>query len=284
MQAFPLAAVACLATIGCLLLLVRLVASSGSLGVEGRAALDHLDPCYWPPPHLHHLQAAARGELALPQPGPSSPRYLAAPSSPHLHALSTLRHLATPPRSHQAWRESRLVRTMATEACCKAREAGRNPSYGQLCISLVHHYSLDINDPVLADGMTIFHCACLSGSWELVSALLPLADLEVVTELGESGLHLAVQTAASSGGLEVVEALVEAGCRPELASRAGVTPRQLAASRRRLGLLLDPGTKTVVEKCEEERVRSPTKAKAKAGSRILARLEPYNASPKPKRS
>ena len=267
MKAFPLAAVACLAIIGCLLLLVRLVASSGSPGVEGRAALDHLDPCYWPPPRLHHLQAAARGELALPQPGPSSPRYL--------------RHLATPPRSHQAWRESRLVRTMATEACCKAREAGRNPSYGQLCLSLVHHYSLDINDPVLADGMTIFHCACLSGSWELVSALLPLADLDVVTELGESGLHLAVQTA---GGLEVVEALVEAGCRLELASRAGVTPRQLADGRFRLGLLLNPGTKTVVEKCEEERVRSPTKAKAKAGSRILARLEPYNASPKPKRS
>ena len=107
---------------------------------------------------------------------------------------------------------------MAVEACCKAREAGRHLSCGRLCLSMVHHYSLDINVPVLADGMTIFHCACLS-------ALLPLADLEVVTELGESGLHLAVQAAGSYGSLEVVAALVEAGCRPELASRSGLTRR-----------------------------------------------------------
>ena len=78
------------------------------------------------------------------------------------------------------------------EACRKAREAGRHPSYGQLCLTLVHHYSLDINSPAAAGGLTIFHCACLSGRRELVCALLPLARLEVLTGRGESALHLAL--------------------------------------------------------------------------------------------
>ena len=64
-----------------------------------------------------------------------------------------------------------------------------------LCLSLVHHYSLDINAPTLVDGLTIFHCSCLSGSLDLVSSLSPLADLTQVTEHGESALYLSVYAA-----------------------------------------------------------------------------------------
>ena len=171
LQAVPLAALVCAATIGCLLLLLRLVASGGaSLAARGRPAVvgrltDYRDL----PPHLQGTPA----HMAR------LPMY---PSSPHHLALST---------------SEGLVETMAMEACRKAREAGRHPSYGQLCLTLVHHYSLDINSPAAAGGLTIFHCACLSGRRELVSALLPLALMEVLTEHGESALHLAVSAAST---------------------------------------------------------------------------------------
>ena len=81
---------------------------------------------------------------------------------------------------------------MALEACSRAREAARHSSHGELCLSLIRRYSLDTNAPVAAGGLTIFHCTCLSGRRELVSALLPLARLEVLTGRGESALHLAL--------------------------------------------------------------------------------------------
>ena len=82
--------------------------------------------------------------------------------------------------------------TLSVEVCSKAKDAGKHPSYVSLCLSLVHHYSLDVNCPVLTNGLTIFHCSCLSGSLELVSSLAPLADLTRVTDRGESALYLAV--------------------------------------------------------------------------------------------
>ena len=183
LQAVPLAALVCAATIGCLLLLLRLVASGGaSLAARGRpaAAGQLADYRAWPP----LLQGIPAPVARLPM-YPSSHHHLA--SSPH-HVAPSHRHLALPTSEG-------LVGTMALEACSKAREAGRHPSYGQLCLTLVHHYSLDINAPAAAGGLTIFHCACLSGRGELVSALLPLAHMEVLTERGESALHLAVSAA-----------------------------------------------------------------------------------------
>ena len=86
-----------------------------------------------------------------------------------------------------------FLESLSVEVCSKAKDAGRHPSYVPLCLSLVHHYGLHANAPVIIHGLTIFHCCCLSGSLELVSSLAPLADLTQMTERGESALYLAVQ-------------------------------------------------------------------------------------------
>ena len=55
---------------------------------------------------------------------------------------------------------------------------------------------MDINRRVLDGSYSVFHCACLSCSLELVRALLPLADLQLTTARGDSALYLAVYAAA----------------------------------------------------------------------------------------
>ena len=61
---------------------------------------------------------------------------------------------------------------------------------------MVRNCSLDINRRVLDGSYSVFHCACLSCSLELVRALLPLADLQLTTARGDSALYLAVYAAA----------------------------------------------------------------------------------------
>ena len=65
----------------------------------------------------------------------------------------------------------KLISQLQLEACTKAKEAGKHPSYTSLVLSLIHHYNLDVNEPVLANSFTIFHCGSLSGSLEMVSSL-----------------------------------------------------------------------------------------------------------------
>ena len=65
---------------------------------------------------------------------------------------------------HSGSSSKKLISHLQLEACTKAKEAGKHPSYTSLVLSLIHHYNLDVNDPVLANSFTIFHCACLSGS------------------------------------------------------------------------------------------------------------------------
>ena len=87
----------------------------------------------------------------------------------------------------------RLEKEMMTEVCCKSKkEAGTHPSYVTLCQNLVHQYNLNVKLPVLSSSYTIFHCSCLSGSPELVSSLLSLADIHHNTDNGDSPLYLAV--------------------------------------------------------------------------------------------
>ena len=82
------------------------------------------------------------------------------------------------------------------EVCGKAKEAGKHPSYVGLVLTLVHNYNIDINKPVLGGGYSVFHCALLSTSLELVTSLTPMADLELPTSSGDSPLYLAVYAAA----------------------------------------------------------------------------------------
>ena len=126
----------------------------------------------------------------------------------------------------------RLVSQLQLEACAKAKEAGKHPSYVTLVLNLVHHYNLDINQPVLANSFTIFHCSCLSGSLELVSSLSPMADIHHLTDHGDSPLYLAVYAAAHKAGkrggndvegLEVVQHLLQAGSQVNQTNLAGFT-------------------------------------------------------------
>ena len=126
----------------------------------------------------------------------------------------------------------KFVSQLKLEACAKAKEAGKHPSYVTLVLNLVHHYSLDINEPVLANSFTIFHCSCLSGSLELVSSLSPMADIHHLTDHGDSPLYLAVYAAGhkagkaggqGNGGLEVVQHLLQAGSQVNQTNLAGFT-------------------------------------------------------------
>ena len=120
-----------------------------------------------------------------------------------------------------------------------------------LCLTLVHHYNLDVNSPVLSNGLSIFLCSCLSGSQELVSSLLPLADLAQTTDHGETALYLAVYAAAHlplteqvGGEVPVIRMLLEAGVGVDLPNLAGVTALQVASMKGSLALsrlLLDCG-------------------------------------------
>ena len=126
----------------------------------------------------------------------------------------------------------KLISHLQLEACTKAKEAGKHPSYTSLVLSLIHHYNLDVNKPVLANSFTIFHCACLSGSLELVSSLSPMADIHRLTDHGDSPLYLAVYAAAhkagragdhGQAGVEVVQHLLQAGSKVNQTNLAGFT-------------------------------------------------------------
>ena len=118
------------------------------------------------------------------------------------------------------------------EVRTKAKEAGKYPSYIPLVLNLIHHYNLDVNTPVLANSFTIFHCACLSGSLELVSSLSPMADIHRLTDHEDSPLYLAVYAAAhkagragdhGQAGVEVVQHLLQAGSQVNQTNLAGFT-------------------------------------------------------------
>ena len=93
-------------------------------------------------------------------------------------------------------REKSFLSELEFEICGKAKEAGKHPSYTTLVLTSIHNYNVDINKPLLSNKYTIFHCACLSCSLELVSSLTPLADLEMLTTAGDTPLYLAVYAAA----------------------------------------------------------------------------------------
>ena len=139
------------------------------------------------------------------------------------------------------------------EVCGKAKEAGKHPSYVGLVLTLVHNYNIDINKPVLGGGYSVFHCALLSTSLELVTSLTPMADLELLTSSGDSPLYLAVYAAAHrlrslpascQAGLEIAQHLLEAGCDVNTVNRAGWSALHQASRlghQRMIRLLLDWG-------------------------------------------
>ena len=149
--------------------------------------------------------------------------------------------------------KKKLISHLQLEACTKAKEAGKPPSCTSLVLSLVHHYNLDVNEPVLSNSFSIFHCSCLSGSLELVSSLSPLANIHRLTEHGDSPLYLAVYAAAhkagrdadhDQAGVEIVRHLLLTGSQVNQSNLAGFTALHQASrlsSPELLRLLMDWG-------------------------------------------
>ena len=139
-EALSISALVCAATLAFLLMLLHLL--TRDLGLV--------------------RQAEVRGPMPAPV-SPAAPQFLRPALPPPRGSPSTSLHSDSSQR--------RLLRTLGLEACGKAKDAGRHPSYVPLCLDLVHHYSLNVNTPLLSNGLTIFLCSCLSGSPDLVSAL-----------------------------------------------------------------------------------------------------------------
>merc|ERR1719339_302472 len=134
--------------------------------------------------------------------------------------------------------KSSLTETLSIEVASKALECGEQPSLTGLCLNLVHHYSLDVNQLLPPRGLNIFHQACRSGSPQLVSSILPLADVSRRSGNGETPLYLAVQAAAERTriserveDLKVVQLLLERGSNVDAATYTGITPLQEASRR-----------------------------------------------------
>ncbi|XP_023331481.1 uncharacterized protein LOC111703676, partial [Eurytemora carolleeae] len=65
--------------------------------------------------------------------------------------------------------------------CELAKSAPRHSNYIQLFLELFSGYKIDINEPLLLNGMTIFHCCCLSVSYKLMVSVIHLADISILT-------------------------------------------------------------------------------------------------------
>merc|ERR1719370_348431 len=139
------------------------------------------------------------------------------------------------PRMHY---KSSLTETLSIEVASKALECGEHPSLAVLCLNLIHHYTLGVDQLLPPRGLNIFHQVCRSGSPHLVTSILPLADVSRQSRNGETPLFLAVQAAAErtmisekSEDLEVVKLLLERGCNVDAATYTGITPLQEASRR-----------------------------------------------------
>jgi len=238
LQAVPCTALVCAATIALLLLLVRILAQS--LGSQHRRMQEDTPRLH--PGHFSHLQTREFdpywNDCVTPtfaKPGPARALDFMNSSPSNSLNASGFDSFKTSPRMHY---KSSLTETLSIEVASKALECGEQPSLTALCLNLVHHYTLDVNQPLPPRGLNIFHQACRSGSPHLVFSILPLADVSRRSGNGETPLYLAVQAAAERTrisekleDLEVVRLLLERGSNVDAATYTGITPLQEASRR-----------------------------------------------------
>ncbi|CAH1237835.1 ANKRD31 [Branchiostoma lanceolatum] len=106
------------------------------------------------------------------------------------------------------------------------------PGYAARVAEEVERRQLDMNQTLPSTGMSLFLCACLSGSHELVRKLVKKgADMKVRSAAGDSALYLAVYGCTSSHqtDLSLVRILIDAGCDVNAANDRGNTPLHQAA-------------------------------------------------------
>ena len=163
-QAVPLTALVCAATIALILLLVRIVAQS--LASQPRRIQESLPSSFmvhssgpsspflardYDYPHptspLFHTPVPAR---ALDFTG-SSPTNFYNKELPHHKTYSSFE--SSPIGRHM---ES-LTETLSLEVASKAEHCGEDPQLVQLCVNLIHHYNLDVDQRLPPKGLSIFH-------------------------------------------------------------------------------------------------------------------------------
>ncbi|GAB1600988.1 ankyrin-1 [Argonauta hians] len=101
-------------------------------------------------------------------------------------------------------------------------------------IDLIERSNYDINASLPSNGLTIFTCACLSGSPKLILYLiLKGADLKTVTKDGDGPLYLATYAALNSPQSDVtnLDLLITYGCDVNKQNYKGYTPLHRAASK-----------------------------------------------------
>jgi len=238
LQAVPVTALVCAATIALLLLFVRILAQS--LASSQHRQMQEDTPSRLHPGHFPHFQPREYDPYWMSptfgSPGPARALDFMNSSSPSSSLdASGFGSFNSSPRMPC---RNNLTETLCVEVASKALECGEHPSLTLLCLNLIHHYTLDVNQLLPPRGLNIFHQACRSGSPRLVSSILPLADVSRPTMNGETPLYLAVQAAAERTmisekveDLEVVKLLLERGGNVDTATYKGITPLQEASRR-----------------------------------------------------
>jgi hypothetical protein len=90
----------------------------------------------------------------------------------------------------------RFDRRERLKLCELVKRCGKYPENASRCLHLISQLNVNINEVMCSNGFTIFHFACISGSYELLAALLPSADLSITTFHGDSPLYLAACAAS----------------------------------------------------------------------------------------
>ena len=155
-QAVPMTALVCAATIALLLLLVRIVAQS--LGSQHRRTRETPPTSFLVHPSLpspfltrdYHYPHLTPAQLHTPGPARALDFVGSSPTGyneelPHHNMFTSFK--SSPIGRHM---ES-LTETLSLEVASKAEHCEEDPQLVQLCANLIHHYNLDIYSRIIED-------------------------------------------------------------------------------------------------------------------------------------
>ena len=166
-QAVPMTSLVCAATIALLLLLVRIVAQS----LEGQHRRTRETP-----------STSFSVNPSLPTPFPTRDYHYPHPTPAQFHTPGPARALDFVGSSPTGYNEEllhhnmftsfksspigrhmeSLTETLSLEVASKAEHCGEDPQLVQLCVNLVHHYNLYVDQQLPPNGLSIFHQVSLN--------------------------------------------------------------------------------------------------------------------------
>ena len=161
-QAVPMTALVCAATIALLLLLVRIVAQSLG-GQHKRTRETHptsflVNPSL-PSPFLTRDYHYPHPKSPLSHiPGPARSLDFVGSSPTGYNKELSHHNMFTSFKSSPIGRHMEsLTETLSLEVASKAEHCGEDPQLVQLCVNLIHHYNLDVDQRLPPKGLSIFH-------------------------------------------------------------------------------------------------------------------------------